>query len=111
MIARAALILVRLIIASLGAYGHPADVPNAEWYRGLRQPDGSGVSCCSEADCAETDYRVTATGEIEAQTPAREWVRVPPEKILRHTDNPTGYAVLCYAPNMGVMCFALPSGA
>jgi hypothetical protein len=36
---------------------------------------------------------------------AGEWKVVPPEVVLRRTDNPTGSAIVCYTPYRGIMCF------
>jgi hypothetical protein len=33
------------------------------------------------------------------------WLPIPPDKILDRTDNPTGRAVVCYTPTLGIMCF------
>ena len=105
-------VLAALILLALTLYlfigpsnAHPADDPNAAWYRSLHTD--SGTSCCSLADCKETDYRITRSGEIEAQTEAGDWVAVPANKILKRTENPTGYAVLCWTPALGVLCFVM----
>lgn len=102
-----AIAAIALIALTITAFGHPDGAPNAAWYRSLQSPAGS--SCCDTHDCAETEYRVTKAGEIEALTPAQDWVRVPPEKILKHTENPTGYAVLCWTPSLGILCFIMPT--
>ncbi len=54
---------------------------------GAAQP-GTGISCCSIADCRQTDYRA-AGDHYEALVQGR-WISVPPEKVLDRTDNPTG---------------------
>jgi len=74
----------------------------APWYQGLKQP-GSGVSCCSIADCRQVDYRV-AGGHYEAMIESR-WMPVPDDKVLRNTPNPTGRGVVCYTPWQGILCF------
>ena len=33
------------------------------------------------------------------------WLVVPSEKILQRADNPTGHAVVCWTPTLGIMCF------
>ena len=79
-----------------------ADMSLAPWFQGLKQP-GTGISCCSIADCRQTDFRVTGS-HCEALVEG-EWRPIPPEKVLEGTDNPTGRAVVCYAPGIGIMCF------
>ena len=79
-----------------------ADPQLAPWFQGLRQPD-TGISCCSIADCRQTEYR-TSGDHYEALIQDR-WVSVPPEKVLSRTDNPTGRAVVCWTPGTGIMCF------
>lgn len=74
----------------------------AAWFRSLLQP-GTGVSCCSISDCRQTEYRIVHD-HYEALL-GKNWVPVPPDKILRRTDNPTGHAILCWTPVQGVMCF------
>jgi hypothetical protein len=83
-----------------------ADQTLAPWFESLRQP-GTGVSCCSIADCRMTDYRTAGDG-YEAFIEDR-WVPVPREKVLDHIDNPTGRAVVCYLPGMGILCFVRPA--
>ena len=87
------------------AIAHPppnADMSLAPWFEGLRQP-GTGMSCCSIADCRQTDFRTIGT-HYEALIDG-QWRPIPPDKILDRIDNPTGRAVVCYTPSLGVMCF------
>lgn len=79
-----------------------ADMTLAPWFEGLRQP-GTGMSCCSIADCRQTDFRINGS-HYEALVEG-EWREVPPDKILERMDNPTGRAVVCYTPSRGIMCF------
>lgn len=79
-----------------------ADMSLAPWFQGLRQP-GTGISCCSIADCRQTDFRI-AGGHYEVMIDS-QWRAVPPDKILDRIDNPTGRAVVCYTPTLGIMCF------
>jgi hypothetical protein len=73
------------------------------WFESLKQP-GSGVSCCSVADCRPVEYRLVSNG-YEALLDER-WVRVPEDKILRGTANPTARAILCRSPISGaILCF------
>ncbi len=99
------------ILLGLGgtAYAAPpdnADPSFAPWFQSLRQP-GTGISCCSVADCRMTDYRTDATG-YEALIDEK-WLAVPPDRILQHVSNPTGRAIVCYHPGTGILCFVRPS--
>jgi hypothetical protein len=94
---------VGLVATSAVARPPPnADMSLAPWFQGLRQP-GTGISCCSMADCRQTDFRI-AGSHYEALVEG-EWREVPRDKILDRTDNPTGRAVVCYTPAGGIMCF------
>jgi hypothetical protein len=79
-----------------------ADMSLAPWFQSLQQP-GTGMSCCSMADCRQTDFRIL-DGHYQAMIEG-EWRVVPPEVVLQRTDNPTGRAVVCYSPYHGIMCF------
>lgn len=79
-----------------------ADPKLAPWFESLRQPR-SGASCCSIADCRPADFRTSGDHyEVKLQ---RGWTAVPREKILHRLDNPTGRAVVCWTPSVGIMCF------
>ncbi len=96
-----------LLAASVGLARPPtdADPSLAPWYQSLHQP-GTEISCCSLADCRPTDYRSGPNG-YEAYIEG-SWVAVPPDKVLRRVDNPTGRAVVCYLPGKGILCFVTP---
>jgi hypothetical protein len=79
-----------------------ADKLLAPWFQGLRQP-GTGISCCSVADCRLTDFR-TQGDHYEAMIDG-QWREVPATTILERIENPTGHAVVCYTPARGIMCF------
>ena len=102
------LIAAGLLLAAPALAEPPPDADGtlAPWFQSLRQPD-TGVSCCSIADCRTVDYR-TDGDRYEAFIEGR-WIIVPREKILQRIDNPTGRAVLCWTPAMGVMCFVRAS--
>ena len=87
---------------ALAAPPENADQRLAPWYQSLKQP-GSGVSCCSIADCRQVDYRVSE-GHYEALIESR-WMTVPDDKVLQHEANPTGHGVVCYTPWQGILCF------
>jgi hypothetical protein len=92
-----------LMVGAANAYPPPgADMSLAPWFQGLRQP-GTGMSCCSISDCRQTDFRTNGS-HYEAMIEGR-WLPIPPDKILDRTDNPTGRAVVCYTPTLGIMCF------
>jgi hypothetical protein len=103
------------LLASGAAFAAPpdrADPKLAPWFEGLTQP-GTGAKCCSVSDCRATDFRRDAEGfEVKIDSTwglsATFWLRVPPERILERTDNPTGQAVLCYTPSAGILCFVRP---
>lgn len=102
--------LVAAFLVSLGgAAAEPpdnADPALGPWFQSLHQP-GTGVSCCSIADCRLTEYRSDADG-YEALI-AGKWLTVPAERILQKIENPTGRAVVCYLPGRGILCFVRPS--
>jgi hypothetical protein len=93
-----------LMIAASALAKPPADMDYslAPWFQSLRQP-GTGTSCCSIADCRTTDYR-TDGDNYEAMIEGR-WIVVPRDKILQGADNPTGRAVVCWTPALGILCF------
>ncbi|HUK60805.1 MAG TPA: hypothetical protein VLV50_16355 [Stellaceae bacterium] len=95
-----------ILAAARAAPPSGADSFLAPWFQSLRQP-GTGISCCSIADCRQTQYRTGSDG-YEALID-NKWIAVPREKVLDHTENPTGRAVVCYLPGLGVMCFVRPS--
>jgi hypothetical protein len=79
-----------------------ADMTLAPWFQSLRQP-GTGMSCCSIADCRKTDFRIQ--GDHYEALVEGAWVDVPTDKVLSRMDNPTGRAIVCYTPARGIMCF------
>ena len=108
MLRRSAAVFVLALAALAGrsseaAPPEGADATLAPWFESLKQP-GSGVSCCSIADCRPVEYRL-ATNGYEALLDAR-WMRVPDDKILHGKPNPTGRAQLCRSPISGaILCF------
>ena len=96
-----------MLAAIAVAWGRPPDegVDPAlrGWFESLKQP-GSGVPCCSVADCRPADYRLAREGyEVFLD---QRWVRVPDERILRGLHNPVGRAVVCRSPASGtIICF------
>jgi hypothetical protein len=106
---------VLLLLAGLTAApaappaGADPNSPIGQWFQSLKQP-GSGVSCCSVADCRPVDYRIGAEG-YEAMLDG-SWVHVPDQRVLRNQANPTARAVLCRSPISGaILCFVPASEA
>jgi hypothetical protein len=79
-----------------------ADPALSPWFQSLAVP-GTGISCCSIADCGPTDYR-TVGDHYEALIEGN-WTYIPPRKVLDRTDNPVGRAVVCWTKEHGIMCF------
>ena len=77
----------------------------AAWFNSLRQP-WTNALCCSEADCRAVDSRLN-DGHYEAFIDDA-WRRVPEHLILNRSDNPTGRAVACWTPQVGILCFVRP---
>ena len=72
-------------LAALAAPPEGAYPRLSTWFESLRQP-GSGISCCSIADCRPVDTRVGPAG-YEAFIDDR-WRPVPADKVLQGKDNP-----------------------
>ncbi len=101
-VALAAVSLIGLAVPASARPPPNADMSLAPWFQELRQP-GTGISCCSIADCRPTDFRTNGS-HYEAMVEG-QWRSVPPETVLHSTDNPTGRAVVCYTPTRGILCF------
>ena len=104
MVRNLVLVAVFALSASAAVARPPADADPAlsPWFEDLRQP-GTGQSCCSIADCRPVDFHIVQD-HYEAFVDD-QWMQVPPEKVLRRFDNPTGRAVVCWTPSLGIMCF------
>ena len=122
MILACVLILSVPALAAAPPPGSPqSDVmaPYAEWVRGLKNPT-TGQGCCSLSDCRVVGYRLTAEGYeafIDHQTfpgAPDKWLKVP-DYVILHQENPTGFAVACWAAwnreSNGWFCFTPSSGA
>ena len=89
--------------ASDAAPPENADPALHGWFESLKQP-GSGVSCCSIADCRPVEYRLVAEG-YEAYLDAK-WVHVPDDRVLHGTSNPMARGIVCRSPISGtILCF------
>ena len=97
---RLALILALSLMWPISAL--PSEI--GDWYKSLRVP-GTNISCCDISDCGRIDnddWRTTSEGyEVRL---SGQWVKVPDERVLTNSGNPTGAAVLC-AINGRVLCF------
>lgn len=117
----AAYIAMLFFLATHHAFGQhnhpPQDVPiHEQFYSTWVKPDNPKASCCSKQDCYPTEVRFR-DGDIYAKR--REdgiWMRVPPQKIERHRDNPDGRNHVCAPPpyqlfpDGQVFCFILGTG-
>jgi hypothetical protein len=90
---------------ALGAPPPNADPALSPWYKSLRQPRTNAL-CCSEADCRTVPSRLS-DGHYEAFIEGI-WRQVPDHLILDRNDNPTGRAVACWTPLVGILCFIPP---
>jgi hypothetical protein len=101
-------ILIVSIVVLTRTIAAPPDNPDPSlglWFNSLAAPDGT--PCCSIADCRPTTARHTADG-YEARI-GDAWVTVPWDRVLARPDNPTGKAIVCYAPRTTiVLCFVRP---
>ena len=98
------------------AVAAPPDNPDpalAPWFESLKQP-GTGAPCCSIADCRTVEFRqdrdgyeVLIDGRWKMSIPF--WLRVPPNRIIDRTDNPTNRGVVCFTPEAGILCFVRPA--
>ena len=110
---KTALVCFAVLAAAPVAAAPPenADPALHDWFQSLRQPS-TGAPCCSIADCRRTDARHNAVGWevwIDERFGGHEsqWTQVPPGRVLDR-QNPTGEAVVCFIPSVGVMCFVPP---
>lgn len=103
-----------ILVAAMPAMAAPPPNPDPklrEWFEGLRQP-GSRTPCCSLSDCRRVKTRKGDDGwevwiDDAFGAPEPYWEKVPASKVLA-TGNPTGEAVACFAPGVGIMCFVPP---
>jgi len=97
-----AITLVCLAHAVLAAPPPNPDPALAPWFNSLRQP-WTNALCCSMADCRPVESRLS-DGHYDALIEG-EWRRVPDHLILNRSDNPTGRAIACWTPQVGILCF------
>ena len=113
-VAKIGVALAGIVVAEPAVAGPPenADPKLAPWFESLRQP-GSGVPCCSIADCRTTEFRQDREGyevliDERWKLSSKFWLRVPDSRIIDKIDNPTGGAVVCFTPEAGILCFVRP---
>lgn len=112
--------IAALFIIGYAALAHsrpPAGTdPNSElshWYKGLKDP-ASGIGCCSMSDCRTVEFRIKGDYYEVLITPDKypvaqaQWFTVGNEHVLKDKPNPTGEAVACFVPGLGVVCLVLP---
>jgi hypothetical protein len=105
--ARYGMILTLLGLCCLARPAPAAPPPDADpalapWFNSLRQP-WTNALCCSIADCRPVDSRLN--GEHYEALIDGQWRAVPDHLILNRSDNPTGRAVVCWTPSVGILCF------
>ena len=109
----AAVILLSAHIGSpISAVAHDTSDAEATWFNSL--VDEGGFSCCgNHKDCKAVDeYKASSVPGGYLALAGGEWVDVPPQKVLKRADNPTGHAVVCviyYNGHPTARCFVRPS--
>lgn len=74
----------------------------SQWFETLRNPD-TMVSCCGSSDCRFHPTRMVGS-HYEAHIQGT-WRVVPADRVIVGIANPTGQPVVCWHPNLGVICF------
>jgi hypothetical protein len=107
-LALAAIAYIGSQVGTVAAPPEDADPSVTPWFNGLLAPDGT--TCCSIADCRRTISRLAGNGYETLID--NTWVTVPWDRVLPTTHNPTGQAVVCYAPRTKIiLCFVRPPDA
>jgi len=92
--------------SAIAAPPENADSSLAPWFNDLKASDGT--QCCSMADCRSSQSRSAAGGGYETIING-EWVAVPWDRVVSRSDNPTGHAIVCFAPHINfILCFVPP---
>jgi hypothetical protein len=99
--------------AAAAAAPDSPDPALAPWFESLKQP-GTGAPCCSVADCRTVEFRQDRDGyevliDGRWRMSAPFWLRVPSNRIIDRTDNPTNRGVVCFTPEAGILCFVRPA--
>jgi hypothetical protein len=111
------LLRIAACVIATAAQAHEVNVPFADWFNSLKQPDSPTVSCCGVADQFYVDeYEVNPdepAGFIaivngsRIEVPARkvDWTDVNPTGrgviFLLGTEQGMGPTVLCFVPGFG----------
>lgn len=127
-----------MLARSCAAGAHDWKNPNYDaWYGSLVRPhvgpsQFGSISCCSKTDCHETEAEIRGNewwarlglphsrpdGGDGLDWELADWVKVPADKIINNSSNPTGNAVICHSidrtmhginPNAMIWCFVPPS--
>ena len=81
-----------------------ADPALAPWFNSLRSP-WTNALCCSIARLSSTNSRIN--GDHYEAFVGGQWRSVPPDAVLRRTDNPNRFvqSSMPGTPSAGIMCF------
>lgn len=85
-----------MVACTVGALGHEASVPFADWYNSRKMPEHPGTSCCGVGDAADVD-ELWLDPDVPGGFIVRVegWqLKVPPEKVGWEDVNPTGRAAV-----------------
>jgi len=106
-----------ITVAQAQHFHPPQDEPlHEKFYRGWYMPDDPTKSCCNKADCYPTEVRIEGDAIFARRREDGRFIRIPPQKVERHRDNPDGRNHLCAPPplsiypNDTVFCFSLGAG-
>jgi hypothetical protein len=109
------LAVVAGLALSQAAAAAPPDSPDpalAPWFESLKQP-GTGARLLLSCGLpngrvpAGPCYEVLIDGRWKMSIPF--WLRVPSNRIIDRTDNPTNRGVVCFTPEAGILCFVRPA--
>lgn len=100
-----------VVLLSASAWAHDLKRPDLDgWYKGLKRPNVASSplqfsSCCSSKDCHVTEAELRdgawwariGKPREDGDWDLLDWVRVPPDVVLKEHDNPTGEGVICHS--------------
>jgi hypothetical protein len=99
-----------LLTVDRGQYQN-VDPKIRNWFNSVRSPNG--VSCCDTSDGHYTIWRKSEFEGHEYDVPIEGiWTPVPPEAVVRNSNNPTGETIVWYVKQDGIQpwhirCFVL----
>lgn len=132
----ALLVVTGLLLCSSQASAHDWKHPELDgWFSSLRRPAPPGrsqlgfTSCCSKTDCHTTEaqprgndwWARVGVRQTDGNWKLMDWMKVPPDAVLRQQDNPTGEGVICHSTSWAmdgrsldtssitIWCFVPPS--